>query len=125
MKSLSIFLLLLLLSSWNVSAEEAEKAAPAQPQKSEEANPVTTVVTYPVNIVRETGEVALGAGQKALQTGADTAQVTGQVLTGDVKKTPEIIVTPVKGTAEGIVETTKGAALVPVEAMKDSQEAGK
>ncbi|MBI1884610.1 MAG: hypothetical protein HYS08_10480 [Chlamydiae bacterium] len=115
----------ILFSTSFLHAEEATQAEQKSEEKSKDQNTATTVVTYPVNVVREAGEVALGVGKKAVEVTADTAQTTGQVLTGDVKKTPEIVVTPVKGTAEGLVETATSTVAIPGEALKDSQEASK
>ncbi|MBI1870984.1 MAG: hypothetical protein HYS07_07315 [Chlamydiae bacterium] len=103
----------------------AEEEGTEKSEKSETQQNVTKVVTYPVNVVRETGKVALGVGEKVLNTAADTAQTTGQVLTGDVKQAPNIVMTPVKDTAEGLVATATATASIPLEAAKDSEEAAK
>lgn len=113
-----------LMATMSFAAKEEEKATAAVPsEKSDAQKTATTVVTYPVNVAREAGEVAVNVVKKVVSTSADTAQAVGQTVTGDVKKAPEIVITPIKGTAEGLVETTTGTVSIPAEALKDSKAA--
>ncbi|MCK4852025.1 MAG: hypothetical protein KAS86_02815 [Candidatus Omnitrophica bacterium] len=79
-------------------------------------------VNYPANLLNQSVETVGTAASNTAGVVVDTVKVTGETLTGDVKKAPEIVITPVKKSAETIRDAVVDTAETPVKAAQKTVE---
>ena len=65
-------------------------------------------INYPANVVNESANVVGTAAKGTAGAVVDTVKVTGETLTGDVKKAPEIVTTPVERSTETVRDAAVG-----------------